>query len=442
MNFFDKLPRIRISSLLLLILLGTASQCFAEYDKIVIDKWSNRKVPLAVPIFKDLSGAPAGGQLAVDGADLMSRSLDFTGYFKIIDRMAYLERPEEKGITVAEINFKNWTDIGTELLITSGMRLEGQVLQLEFRLFDPFRGELLLGKRYTGSPADMRKMVLRFCSEVMYRLTGKYGVFNSRIIFVSTVQGGKALYMCDFDGSNLQRITDRQEILLSPAWSPDGNSIAYTSYLGGNPDIYVKPISGNGKVLASFKGINISPAWMPGQNYIAATLSYQGDEDIYLLTESGKVAKRLTKSFGVDVSPTFSPDGRQMAFASNRAGSPQIYIKDMDSGQERRLTFEGNYNTEPDWSPSGDKIAYCAMGKGGSEICVTGLDGKVTQLTYGQGRNQAPSWSPDGSMIVFASTRDGSSNIYVMTGTGTDQRRLIDMPGQQTLPAWSPSIGE
>jgi len=444
MNFFDKQPLFRIVSVFLLIVFGMGSRCFADYDYINISEPFTKKIPLAVPVFKNLSGAPGGGEIAVDAADLLGRALDFTGYFKIIDRGAYLERPEQKGITIAEIDFKNWTDIGTELLVTGGLRLEGEVLQLEFRLFDPFKGELLLGKRYTGNPSDLRKMVLRFCGEMIFRLTGKYGIFNSSIAFVSTTQGGKTIYMCDFDGSNLQRVVDPESILLFPAWSPDGKMIAYTSYKNGKPDIFVKPVPrGSGKVLVSYKGMNITPVWVPGQSTMAATLSYEGDEEIYLLTPSGKVAKRLTKSWGVDVSPTFSPDGRQMAFVSNRSGSPQIYVMNLDTGQERRLTYEGTYNTQPDWSPAGDRIVYSGMKKGISDIYAIALDGGgPMQLTRGEGRNEAPSWSPDGSLIVFASTRDGVSDIYVMTGYGTDQRRLIEMPGEQTLPAWSPNIGE
>ncbi|MFO8111396.1 MAG: Tol-Pal system beta propeller repeat protein TolB, partial [Desulfosalsimonadaceae bacterium] len=312
---------------------------------------------------------------------------------------------------------------------------------LEFRLFDPFRQELVFGKRYTGEVSDLRKMVLKFCDEMISRLTGDFGVFNTKIAFASETENGKALYICDFDGENLRRVTDGGHIALSPSWSPDGRSLAYTSYKNGKPDIFVRQVaSGNEKLLADHEGLNITPAWVPPDGTrLAATLSFEGDEEIYLLTDSGKVDKRLTRSWGVDVSPAFSPDGEKMAFVSGRAGSPQVYVMNLESGRTSRLTFEGRYNTQPAWSPRGDRIAYSSMNGGGSDIFIVNADGSgIRQLTRDSGKNESPAWSPDGNMIVFSSTRKGDASIYVMTASGSDQRPLVDMPGNQSLPAWSP----
>lgn len=442
MNTLVKQSWCRIFPMVLLFFLAMGGACFAEYDYINISEPFLRKIPMAVPDFKPMTQSDSEKEIAARATQVVAESLAFTGYFKIIDREAFLERPAKKGIAAKNLNFKNWIDIGTELLITGGIRLEGQVLQMEFRMFDPFRGELLLGKRYTGRTENLRKMSLKFCTAVISRLTGNTGLFSSRIAFVSTTEKGKSLYVCDFDGKNLHSVTDAHNILLFPAWSPDGRFLAYTSYKSGTPDIYVQSVSsGTQKLRIAFDGINIGPAWVPGQSQIAATLSHEGDEEIYLLTDSGKIVKRLTNSWGVDVSPTFSPDGKRMAFVSNRSGSPQIYIRNMESGETRRLTFEGKYNTQPDWSPEGEKIVYSGMHGSRTDIYVTSADGgRRKQLTRKAGNNEAPSWSPDGSLIVFSSTRNGSSDIYVMTASGTDQRRLIDMPGKQSLPAWSPPI--
>jgi TolB protein len=81
------------------------------------------------------------------------------------------------------------------------------------------------------------------------------------------------------------------------------------------------------------------------------------------------------------------------------------------------------------------------MDAGSIDIHTIEVDGGGNvKLTENQGDNEAPSWSPDGSLIVFNSTREGQSKIYVMTAFGTDQRRLISMPGAQTNPKWSPSV--
>ena len=428
--------------LVVFLLVGAlVGKSHAAYDYINISDPFQKKIPIAVPVPASLSVGQETDRIAIEASELLGRSLDFTGYFTMIDKRAFLDAPGKQGITGSEINFKNWRDIGSELLVTGGVRLEGRVLQMEFRLFDPFRQELLFGKRYTGEVSDLRKMVLRFCDEMIQRLTGDFGVFNTKIVFVSETDKSKALYVCDFDGGNLRKLTDGNHIILSPSWSPDGQRLAYTSYKNDKPDIYIRTVNtGDEKLLADYEGLNITPAWMPPDgSRIAATLSFEGDEEIYLLTDSGKVDKRLTRSWGVDVSPTFSPDGKKMAFVSGRAGSPQIYVMELATGRTSRLTFEGRYNTQPDWSPKGDRIAYSGMSDGSSDIFVINADGSgLRRLTMDSGKNESPGWSPDGNMIVFTSDRNGTADIYVMTSSGADQRRIVDMPGNQSLPDWSP----
>jgi TolB protein len=361
----------------------------------------------------------------------------------MIDRLAFLEDIQEKGIEPIQLNFKNWTDIGAELLITGGITLAGDSLEMEFRLMDTYKAQLLYGRRYKGGINDQRIMVRKFCSDIIYLLTGKRGLFESRIAFISTTTGNKEVYISDFDGYNPQRVTQTKSITLSPAWSPDGSSIAYTSYQKGKPDIYITNLEKNRANIIAYKGINITPAWVPVNNLIAATLSFEGDEEIYLLNDSGKVVEKLTNSWGIDVSPTFSPDGKRMAFVSRRQGSPQIYIQDLDGGNVQRLTYEGAYNTEPDWSPDGNRIVYSGMKNGVLDIYVIDISsGRVSQLTYNSGNNEAPCWSPDGTLIAFASSRSGRSKIYVMTASGADQRNLLDLSGEQSSPAWSPAMNE
>ena len=415
----------------------------ADYDYINISEPFSQKVPIAVPAFKSMSVAPEEEQIARDAAGQLAEALAYTGYFKLIDHGAFLERPAEKGVTMEALNFKNWRDIGAELLITGSVRYEAGVLQMEFRLFDPFRSELLVGKRYTSPADDVRQMVLRFADQVIARLTGRQGLFDSRIAFVGGDADGKAVYTCDFDGRNIRRLTKQQPIVVGPAWHPDFGSIAYTAYTDDRPEIYMVDTSSQEVTkLTAFEGINITPAWLPDGSGLAATLAFEGDEEIYLLTPEGKVDKRLTNSWGVDVSPSFSPDGKKMVFVSSRSGSPQLYVKEISSGRIRRLTYEGRYNTQPDWSPDGDRIVYSGMKDGSIDIYVVDVNtGEVSRLTRQAGDNEAPSWSPDGSMIVFSSTRTGSSALFVMTASGTDQRMLLDMDAKQQLPDWSPAKG-
>jgi len=421
------------------LLLGSRV-CKAEYEYIDISKPFLRKIPLAVPQFKNSSGDQKEVQLSTVAADFLSDSLDFTGYFKILDREAFLFDPQKDGILAPDISFKNWTVVGAELLITGSYELKNETISVELRLFDTFKGQRILGKKYSGRVEDQRKIILRFCSEVIYFLTGNRGVFDTKIAFISTGSGKKEIYTCEFDGHNPQQLTHNNAITLFPAWSSDGKWMAYTSYKGDKPDLYIRNLMDNSEQTVARPGNNITPDWVPGKFEFAAALSFSGDPEIYLLTGTGKIIKRLTRKRGIDVSPSWAPDGKRFAFVSNRSGSPQIYVKDVLSGEVRRLTYTGSYNTQPSWSPRGDKIAYSSKVDYWHDIFVIGLDGQEpVQLTYDARDNEAPSWSSDGSMIVFSSTREGPSRIYAMTAYGTDQRRLLVMKGQQTNPKWSRS---
>jgi len=412
----------------------------AKYDYIDITNPFIKKIPIAVPFFKEMADNSEALKKAGEAAELLSETLDFTGYFKIIDQGAFLANPKKAGISEAQINFRDWTTIGAELLVTGGISITGDRVKMEIRLFDTFKAKRLIGKKYTGGISDQRRMIRRFCNEVIYLLTGSHGIFDSRIAFVSTSTGKKEIYICDFDGYSPRRITQSNSISLSPAWSSDGIWLAYTSYSRGKPDLFIKNLKEKRGAVVAKPGINITPAWIPGKFALAATLSFSGDPEIYMLTGTGKIIKRLTRRWGIDVSPSFSPDGRKMVFVSKRSGTPQLYILDLNSDRTERLTYQGKYNTTPSWSPKGDKIAYSALDNGKFNIYVIGTDGEnPTPLTHNAGDNESPTWSPDGSLIAFSSTRGDLDRIYVMTSYGTEQRRLLSMPGEQTNPKWSPT---
>jgi TolB protein len=422
------------------LLFGFLNPSYArDYDYINVTNPFLKKTPVAVTDFKTFNGHAAEVKTGKTAMAMLKKALDFTGYLKTMNPVAFLSTPAESGIQLGQINFRDWTGIGAELLITGGISEDAGKITLKLRLFDTFNTKLLVGKIYTGPQSQLRKMIHLFCSEISFHLTGKRGVFNSKVAFVSKVNGKKEIFSCDFDGQNIRQITFHKSISLSPSWSFDGKYLAYVSYARGKPDIFIKNLQEKRGSIINYKGMNISPDWMPGQLKIAAALSYSGDQEIYLLTIKGEIIKRITNSWGIDVSPTFSPDGKKIVFTSKRRGTPQIYTKDLDTGKVQRLTFKGHNNTSPSWSPDGRKVAYVGIENNQINIFVMNIDsGYSVQLTMNQGDNEDPSWSPDGSMIVFTSTRlNNVPKIFVMTASGLDVRRLIDLKGPQTQPDWS-----
>lgn len=405
------------------------------------------KIPVAVPKFKNLTSDTSEIELGNKAQSILKNALDFTGYLKILNLDGFLFDPSKTGIKLQEVNFKNWGNIGADLLVTGGIENAQGQIKLELRLFDTLKSKLVVGRAYVGPESQLREMIHRFCAEVSYALTGKWGVFNSRLAFVSTTKNGKKeIFSSDFDGMNIIQMTAHNNLCLSPAWSYDGQWLAYVSYHKGKPDIYIKNLTKQSSSVINYKGMNISPEWMPNKLNLLAVLSFSGIQEIYLLTIKGEIIKKLSNSWGINVSPKVSPDGNSIVFTSDRAGTPQIYIKDLRTGEVRRLTFQGRYNTSPSWSPDGNRIVYAGIEKNQSNLFVIKVgvgagSGVPIQLTRNQGNNEDPAWSPDGSLIAFSSNREGQGyKIYVMTAAGTDQRRLFSMQGEQTQPAWSKPV--
>jgi TolB protein len=440
--------RLTFIKIFCVVLIATVfpALCYGnDNDYITISNPFLKKAPIAVPLLMAMTKSKNEARLSGVTCKTLSSMLDFTGYFKLIDQTAFLEDPSKKGVDESKINFRNWTMIGAELLVTGSITEVKGSLSFDFYLYDTAREQTLVHKRYICDEKGIRDVARRFGTEIIRKFTGNEGIFNSRIAFVSTGTGNKEIYTCDFDGANPKQETHTRSITLSPAWSSDGSMLAYTSYQNGKPDIFVRNLSsGKVDVLAAMKGSNITPAWVPGKNDIAASLSFEGGQGIYLLTREGKIRNRITDKWsdgGIDVSPSFSPDGGNMAYVSKQSGTPQIFIKNLNSGHVKRLTYQGKYNTTPAWSPTGQKIAYTGLSDNKFDIYIIDVNGgDPVQLTRSAGDNESPSWAPDGSMIAFASTREGLWKVYVMTACGTDQRRLLNLSGEQTNPKWSANI--
>jgi TolB protein len=431
-----KHPLILILALLLMFLSGPA--CGKVY--IDINSPSFQKFPIAITDFKPLRPAADKGDLPVWFSDTLSRNLTITGFFNVLDRKAFLEDPKRAGITAEGTRFEDWTVIGAEYLIKGGFQTDGSELIAEFRLFDVVRGELVVGKRYTGKLEDRNRMVMQFLNEVLLVLTGETGLFETRIAFVKKGDGFAEIYTINFDGSDLRRITNFNTLTLSPRWSPDGRFLAFTSYRDGNPDIYLRDLgNGSTRKIVFYPGLNLPGSWSKDSARMLVTLSRDGNQEIYDMNVGSSLLQRLTRDSAIDVSPVRSPDERRIAFVSNRNGSPQIYIMDADGGNVRRLTQDGNYNTSPAWSPKGKRIAYEGSVNGHFQIFTIDAEGgDPKQLTFEGGDRESPSWSPDGRYLAYSVRNYDRSRIEIMNEGGQNARVLHEGKDGCQSPFWSP----
>ena len=389
-----------------------------------------RKVPFAVPYFTDKDNPGRIEKSDRDMTALLTKALEFHGFIAVIP-------PERYG------GYKNidWLKLGVDFTIIADYKTSGETTTFEFRLIDVAEGRMLIGKRYQGSP-DMRdKIILRFCDEVIYQLTGERGISMSNITFVSEVTGGyKEIFVADILGQDIKQITRHKGLTVSPKFSPDGKLLAYTSYHPGNPNLYITDWQ-EAKTTRSISrrpGLNLAPAWSPDAKTMVITLSTDGNPDLYLISTDGAILARLTKDTGINVSPAWSPDGIHVTFVSDRSGTPQIYIMNVKTKSARRITFQGNDNTEPSWSPDGEWIAYAGLYEGHYQIFIIKPEGgEPLQLTWERNDHESPSWSPDSRQIVFSRRNNNDKDICTVFKNGTGVRTLFKLEGQQSSPEWS-----
>ena len=438
-SFFAKGAPFPLCGLGILIFISLLfpMNCFGRIY-IDINAPAIRKFNIAITDFRNLTRNNEHPELVRDLPGVISNDLDCSGYFTPMDREAFLEDSDSVS-TFEDIRFKDWSVIGAELLLKGNYTCIGRNVEVEIRLFDVFWGRQILGKRALGDISRYRELMHRLGNDIIRTLTGQAGIFLTKLAFVGNASGHKEVYVCDYDGHNVQQKTSDKSIALLPRWSPDRKKIMYNSYKDGGPLLYMQDVtSGDVKQISARSGLNIGACWAPDGKSVALTLSRKGNPDIFIIDLSGKIIKQVTNHWGIDVSPTFSPDGNKIAFVSNRAGSPQIYLIDLISGREERLTFEGNYNTSPAWS-SLNRIAFVSQDDGHFDIYTMDPNGgRLRRLTEDGGNNEDPCWSPDGRYIVFSSNRKGRYHLYLMNANGLNQRRITFLKGDQTAPSWAP----
>jgi len=399
---------------------------------------SMRKISIAIPDFKYMGKKNEHPDLRSKLPGIISNDFDLSGYFQPLDKDSFIEGPQS-GITDDTIHFKDWSVIGATLLLKGGYSCIGEQLMVEIRLFDVFSGRQLYGKRVLGLVEQSRYLMHRLGNDIILTLAGHSGPFLTKLAFVGTSSGHKEIYISDYDGHNLEQITQHNTITISPRLSPLGDKMIYTSFRNSRTMLFMHDmIKKSVTKISDRKGLNISAAWKPNGREIALTLTVSGNPDIYLIDLTGKILKRLTKNWGIDVSPAFSPDGNKMAFVSNRSGSPQVYIHDLITNRVERLTFEGNYNTSPAWSKL-DRIAFAGSVDGHFDIYTISPDGEgLYRVTHNQGNNEDPCWSPDGRYIAFSSKRTGSNHhIFIANANGENQRQITFFKGDQLSPSWA-----
>mgnify|MGYP001576851369 FL=1 len=432
---------MRILILLTSLLLATAA--VSAPLRIKITEGVVEPLPFAAPSF--IADNAAGAEYAKALADIIAQDLTGSGLFRQIPEAAHISK-----ITsfASPVQYSDWQSIGAQVLITGTIssNAKGQIT-VKYRIFDVFAGaELGKGLRFTGSADGWRRMAHKVADVVYGRITGESGYFDSRVVFVSeTGRKGarkKRLAIMDYDGANVQYLTDSASIVLAPRFSPTGDRVLYTSYETGFPHIYLLDVgSVKRKVLQNSAGtMSFAPRFAPNGKSVVYSLEQGGNTDIFLMNLSSGKSRRLTNAASIETAPSFSPDGSQIVFESDRSGSQQLYVMSASGGSPKRISFgDGRYGT-PVWSPRGDMIAFTKQNKGRFHIGVMRIDGSKERLLTASFLDEGPTWSPNGRVIMFTRETQGSSGSSSLYSVDISGRNLkpVKTPDGASDPAWSP----
>ncbi len=412
---------------------------------IDVDQAGGDRLPLALPQW---FGEAEAFQLASRMKAVLRQDLINSGLFRILDPATYIDaRPQ----SLDTLRYQNWAAIGAVGVIAGQFSLGSDHSQmvLELALHDVLQQQSrLVGKEYRASRSRYREVAHRFSDVVFQAFTGEPGPFNTQVICVRprmSEQGRfgkrrrKDIVRMDYDGHGLMVLVEDHALNLQPSPSPNGQSLAYTSYRDGFPNIYIRQMAtGREQRITSGPGLALPGTWSPdGQNLLLSQTS-DGNSDIFLYDSQSRRLKRLTTYWGIDVSPSFAPDGQRFVFTSDRSGAPQLYLADMRGGAPVRLTYSGSYNTSPAWSPHADIIAFVGRSETQSlDIYTIGADGQgLRRLTDADGSYEAPTWSPSGRFIMYVGQRGDTWLRYLMRRDGQGKQVFAADEAVCLAPQW------
>lgn len=342
-------------------------------------------------------------------------------------------------------NLAKWKEDGIQYFVASSISANAQGVEARFRLWNVREGKVLLNESVVVTNGDLRVKAHDISDKFYQAMTGKPSIFKSKIVFISdrTTKSRdieKELYIMDFDGRRVEKLTTFNSIVLSPSISPDNTKILFSviedkaTLSSRNKKKMIKNINlkmydlltKKMTTISSKPGLNSGATYSRDPNIIYLTLSQTGNADIYEMNLTTNRMRKVTSHYAEDVDPSITADGSMMTFLSNRAGRAHIYTMDPSLTEKdvKRISFVGKFNATPRFSPDGKEIVFSSWVDNGFDLYKIGANGQnLVRLTKDFGSNEDPIFSPDGEFIVFTSkrvinSRKAVQDLYIMNREG------------------------
>lgn len=373
--------------------------------------------------------------------EVVGNDLVLSGLFDVIPARNMLAFPSP-GQTV---NFRDWRILNADYLLIGSGQIEGDRLVVNFELHDVPAGRVVFSRRLGAGINDGRDISHRISDLVYEHITGIPGIAQSRVLYVTDFRNAQGemryrLQLADQDGERERLVLESHAPIMSPAWAPNGEDIAYVSFETGRPAIFLQNIvSGAREQLTNFPGINGAPAFSPDGQKLALVLSKDGNPEIYVMDLRTRQLTRVTDHFAIDTEPNWKADGQGLVFTSDRGGRPQIYELDLQSGRIARLTFRGDYNARPRLSLDGRFLVMVHRNEGIFHIAVQDLIDDTFIIVTRTSLDESPTISPNGALVMY-STKVGERSILAAVSLDAGVRYNLPGTGSSNVrePAWSP----
>ena len=420
-------------------------------------------IALSPFILKNNSYTTEERKIGEDMFSQLNENLNLSSYFKVLSPNAFIEDPAEKSPQpwpkdLRGFRWENWRLSGADFLLFNSYTVaEGQV-QLKTSFYNINLKKSVFKRKYTIPASHADQLINRLSNDLVQKLSGRKGIFETKIASVRTFPDGKKeLFVMNWNGKERRRLTFHRSIVLSPVWSPNGKQLAYSAFVFNKKlkkrqavlflyDRKTRFI----KTLSRRQGANLGADFMPDGRSLFVTLGKgRGLMDIFRLNISNSNILPLTNgpSGVINVEPVVHPKSKRIAFSSNRTGKAHIYTMNSTGGAVRQLTFAGHYNATPDWSPLQDKLVFSGKDGGHFDIFIVNSNGTgLRRLTHlkkpnGQRANcESPSFSPDGRFVVFTSDVTGTYQLFIMNLDDLFIEQITFDRHHYKSPKWSPYL--